>query len=110
MYEPLTTETFDRRTSLTVKACKLRRIRLISGRPARCHSLAYDCEVYIVAFLREPRYGAATAQNFIVGMGSNHKNFHFCIRSFFASCVMVTSATIRPSYSAARLNSSRKPS
>ena len=74
----------------------------------RGHALAQNGEVNLMPFAHQARRSRPAAQHFIVRMGGDHQDLHLDV-SFGLPRVIVTSATMRPSYRAERLNSKRKP-
>src|SRR5271163_3031933 len=97
-------------------------VDILALRVARRHAFGKDGDAHFMTLAGQARHGAAAAENLIVWMCSDNQDAHglgslafgalafcssLCARP--ASRVILTSATIRPSYSAERLNSKRKP-
>src|SRR5438309_9447339 len=87
---------------------ELRTIRLFSRLGPRCDSSRQDRDVDLVPLSSQARRCGATAQHFVVWMRRNYQYLHFSLPSS-GTFKILTSATMRPSYKAERLNSKRNP-
>ena len=97
-----------RRVCLLMQSRQLALLSISPLRMSRSHALAQNGEVHLMAFANQASRSSPAAEHLIVRMGRDHQDLHLDV-SFGLPRVIVTSATMRPSYRAERLNSKRKP-